>query len=71
MCACAWKWQGLMDSDHTTWFETQAFLIARSHKEVWGSDFSLHGTGRHAVKTQSESRHFASNLSLQIIFPAL
>lgn len=78
MCArVCMKWQGLMDSDHTTWFETlrmmhtQAFLIARSHKEVWGSDFSLHGTGRHAVKTQSESRHFASNLSLQIIFPAL
>lgn len=44
-----------MGSDHTTWFETlrmmhtQAFLTARSHKEVWGPDFSLHGTGRHSV----------------------
>lgn len=36
-----------------------------------GSGFSLHGTGRHAIKTQSESRHFVSHLSLQIVFSAL
>lgn len=41
MCMCArartWNWQGLMDSDHTTWvhtlrrMHTQTFLTARSH----------------------------------------